>query len=545
MAVLYQLAGLFFLLLVAYELFAIASVLFAIFKGKFCQQKSPIYIIAASNLLADFGMLTLHLVYFVPSLLFESYIFPKGINDNLTIFISSLFMFFWYQLSFSQILMAVNRLVVMCFSNVNVFTRRNTLIFAISTYSIAAVLAILSQYVLPCCRFSFDYFVFSYRYITIDGLMNYPNTFIDMPLNALSTTVCGCCYFAIVLWIFSINAKKGQGAAHSHETKLEIKYAKQFFIITIFYMNAWTSFRYLPVLIGGSNLYLYSFCSLNAMLSFGANGLVYYHTNSEIKKALNKRVSTTADSSSGKGESQKRNSNVTRDSDLPRANQTNVRIVQNIQVSDPESHKIVKYQKLFCPRDGPCNLVRPFVNFISRQMDKKWINYVLVRDPLERFISGFVHKCLRSSARGQNCYQCDDNITCLMENQYKSLKKISDTGIVPYLHTVEDSHFAPQNWNCELQAHYNDYKIFKYSHENIGAILESVFEDFANASVPVDVINDIRQQITGKKSYHATYDSDDVVKYRKMVQETPYLRELLVKMFYHDYVLFDYPLPEL
>ncbi|CAJ0577186.1 unnamed protein product, partial [Mesorhabditis spiculigera] len=112
----------------------------------------PIYQVVA-NL---FALVILYELYTIASVLYavwkSSWIFPKGIDDQGTIFFSSLFMVLWYQSSFSQILMAVNRLCVMCFSRWTIFTRRSTTVITLGIYPVALILAALSQYILPCCR---------------------------------------------------------------------------------------------------------------------------------------------------------------------------------------------------------------------------------------------------------------------------------------------------------------------------------------------------------------------------------------------------------
>ncbi|CAJ0947339.1 unnamed protein product, partial [Mesorhabditis belari] len=290
----------FYLILISYQLFAIISVLYAIRRGRLYSEKSPIYIISTSNLFTDFVMLSLHLIYFVPSLFFQTYFFSKGVDDQVVIFFSSIFMVLWYQSTLSQVLMAINRVTVMCFSRFSVFTRKGTLFFTIGIYPIALTLAVFSQYIFPCCRLTFDYNVYSYRYVEKAGILNYPNTYFDLPLNTTSTIVCVVCYSWIVRWLYVFNSKISTECSQK-KRNMEIKYAKQFFFISVFYMNGWTSFRYLPVLIGNNNLYLYSFCSLNALLCFGANGLVYYHTNSEVRAILRKDPRSSDAQSSSHG----------------------------------------------------------------------------------------------------------------------------------------------------------------------------------------------------------------------------------------------------
>ncbi|CAJ0577231.1 unnamed protein product, partial [Mesorhabditis spiculigera] len=122
--------------------------------------------------------------------------------------------------------------------------------------------------------------------------------YIDLPLNSTSTIICILCYSWIVRWIYRLSAQTETAAGCDKSRKrknMEIKYAKQFFLISIFYLNAWTSFRYLPPIFGDQHLWLYSFCSLNVLLNYGANGLVYFHTNQEIQSMLRRGSTGTSD----------------------------------------------------------------------------------------------------------------------------------------------------------------------------------------------------------------------------------------------------------
>ncbi|CAJ0956373.1 unnamed protein product, partial [Mesorhabditis belari] len=280
-----------------------------------------------------------------------------------------------------------------------------------------------------------------------------------------------------------------------------------------------------------------------------------------------------------------------------------------------EHYKMVIYEEKFCPHNGSCDLIKPFIHYESRQMlapsygvsacviyknfstvltsiicylydilryqekvkemmkdtynhrlcmkdneyhsfnirdrmtpktAEKWTNYLIVREPLERFISGFVNKCILDVVnRDKPCYGCDENITCVMEKQYQSLKTMSNNNKAARKHTVEDAHFGPQSWHCELRAHYLDYKILQYSPAKTEELLEELLTDFEEFGVPLSVTDDIREQVLGGKTFHATFDTPERIHYTKVVEESPYLKELLVKMFYYDYVFFDFPLPVL
>uniref|UniRef100_A0A158PC55 Carbohydrate sulfotransferase n=1 Tax=Angiostrongylus cantonensis TaxID=6313 RepID=A0A158PC55_ANGCA len=130
---------------------------------------------------------------------------------------------------------------------------------------------------------------------------------------------------------------------------------------------------------------------------------------------------------------------------------------------------------------GSIRALRPFRNQTSGK-DISWLNIIVTRDPLERFISGFINKY-----REEVCYNCGNNIQCVMERQYERLMGVSQT---PSLHhTVEDSHFAPQT--CNLRR----YKLIKYSGSNITLMMNELDLELRKRGVPNDILQDIRSQL--------------------------------------------------
>ncbi|KAE9413910.1 hypothetical protein Angca_008457, partial [Angiostrongylus cantonensis] len=191
---------------------------------------------------------------------------------------------------------------------------------------------------------------------------------------------------------------------------------------------------------------------------------------------------------------------------------------------------------------GSIRALRPFRNQTSGK-DISWLNIIVTRDPLERFISGFINKCLREKDREEVCYNCGNNIQCVMERQYERLMGVSQT---PSLHhTVEDSHFAPQTWHCELRSNLRRYKLIKYSGSNITLMMNELDLELRKRGVPNDILQDIRSQVLRKRTTHETYNSHERVLYENQLRSSPYLMKLLVKMFYYDYLTFGYSLPNI
>ncbi|KAI6203459.1 hypothetical protein M3Y94_00559100 [Aphelenchoides besseyi] len=86
----------------------------------------------------------------------------------------------------------------------------------------------------------------------------------------------------------------------------------------------------------------------------------------------------------------------------------------------------------------------------------EWLHLSVSREPIERFVSGFVDKCLIEkiyTKRRGTCNGCRDNVTCFLEREYDRMRRFARG---ERLNSFDDRHFFPQN--CH-------YKIIRYSNK--------------------------------------------------------------------------------
>uniref|UniRef100_A0A0K0FXW8 Carbohydrate sulfotransferase n=1 Tax=Strongyloides venezuelensis TaxID=75913 RepID=A0A0K0FXW8_STRVS len=85
--------------------------------------------------------------------------------------------------------------------------------------------------------------------------------------------------------------------------------------------------------------------------------------------------------------------------------------------------------------------------FTQNGFDEEWSNLAIIRDPIERFVSGFVDKCVLNREwmkKSSICGGCKMDIKCFIEVLYDRMYKRSING--EKLNNFDDQHFFPQNW---------------------------------------------------------------------------------------------------
>uniref|UniRef100_A0A0K0F669 Sulfotransferase family-containing protein n=1 Tax=Strongyloides venezuelensis TaxID=75913 RepID=A0A0K0F669_STRVS len=177
-----------------------------------------------------------------------------------------------------------------------------------------------------------------------------------------------------------------------------------------------------------------------------------------------------------------------------------------------------------------------------------WNHLVIIRNPIERFISGFVHFCVRQpkeNKENENCYGCKDDMVCFIEKLYDDIHTTVATDVWASLHLM--NHFYPQSWMCQFSDYYDKYKILKYSSEKEGTkkFYKEITIYLKDINVPDHKIEFIKKQFLIKKVPHSTIDSSERKFYMKQLEKSDYIKDMLSRIYYSDFKMFNYNLPEL
>lgn len=108
--------------------------------------------------------------------------------------------------------------------------------------------------------------------------------------------------------------------------------------------------------------------------------------------------------------------------------------------------------------------------------------------------------------------------------------------------SYEDRHASPLSWNCEFEKHLKEYKLVKLvvDPKNRKSGLDELMDILRDSKVPNSTLQFIETSALEGETQHATYDSDahDVVK--KQIENDKTIREWLKRIYYLDFVIFDF-----
>ncbi|CAB3397373.1 unnamed protein product [Caenorhabditis bovis] len=263
-------------------------VVIPVFRLAFKKEKNTIFTISFVNISSDIIHLLLASFYLGPSIIYESYLLADRKDSFATRFIGSIFMFCWYIGNINQIIMALNRFLVIYYHNHLFFNQRNIYIIYALTFIFAFVKAYLVQFGFPCCAFILDHETLSYSYNIIEGVTNWSDR-TDIPLNFLSTAIPTVCYTLIVHTVRKTNqttASIQRSFVLKKRRNKEIAYTIQFCLINLFYTLAWIFIRIFPVFMMSQSINWFVCIALFNSANSCANAFVYLICNKDIQQTF-------------------------------------------------------------------------------------------------------------------------------------------------------------------------------------------------------------------------------------------------------------------
>eukprot|EP01084_Bolivina_argentea_P012405 23251_1 len=208
------------------------------------------------------------------------------------------------------------------------------------------------------------------------------------------------------------------------------------------------------------------------------------------------------------------------------------------------------------PLDTKHNLLQTYINYIA---DNKWRKLVVIRDPLERLLSGYLDKCVRQNMNcfkykneiweGDNNIKNKNNFTVFINHFKKMITQWESNNIHHYAKwkNIYSNHFSPQYSYCnldKLSKYFTD--IIYYKHWTINDQTEQFLKSLNDTDISWfykwgDYNN---QTLFDAKYIHVTskYLSNDVKMQANFYKKYYYSKEFaesVMTLFQKDYKLFN------
>ncbi|CAJ0573916.1 unnamed protein product, partial [Mesorhabditis spiculigera] len=171
-----------------------------------------------------------------------------------------------------------------------------------------------------------------------------------------------------------------------------------------------------------------------------------------------------------------------------------------------------------------------------------WNMLAIIRHPLERFMSGFIDKCIWMAMipkYAHFCYGCKGNLPCFLDRLYKHALRFSGTENWRHIGFV-GLHFYPQNWYCNF-LEFPQMKVIRFTNgpEGLSRMRNEFLGFLKEAKVADTQLKYIESELS-LKSPHQMTDSTLMDKYLAELFSSQALLDKFMQIFYYDFLLFGF-----
>ncbi|KAK6732771.1 hypothetical protein RB195_016875 [Necator americanus] len=193
---------------------------------------------------------------------------------------------------------------------------------------------------------------------------------------------------------------------------------------------------------------------------------------------------------------------------------------------------------------------RSNIDDVEREMGRKYKRFALIRNPFERFLSGYVDKCLNEDnfSPQVRCLACGFSMRCFVERLFHLLYGMyyNRTYLAREIWYVA-RHFAPQSWQCNFKKQLSTYDLIVYPESANQKLLiaKEIDRVLRKSNVPKGIRAYIKNETIKGRSPHSTLRTRARNRIRKSVMRDRYVRRVLAHIYYFDYIVFGFPLTPL
>uniref|UniRef100_A0A0N5BFF0 Sulfotransfer_1 domain-containing protein n=1 Tax=Strongyloides papillosus TaxID=174720 RepID=A0A0N5BFF0_STREA len=210
------------------------------------------------------------------------------------------------------------------------------------------------------------------------------------------------------------------------------------------------------------------------------------------------------------------------------------------------------WSKNICSR----NIVESSVKKTAIKFNKKrmirfvreWKHLMIIRHPVDRFISAFTSLCVRNkNETGNNraCFTCGSDMKCLLNNIYYQMESFLRKN-KKFDHALVYN-FFPQTWQCQYPEYKKFYRILKYDPSNLEQFYEEFISILENQGISESIVTHINYEIRNTTSIYGKKHYDNINYYKTELYNNSYLLKMISIIYYNDFkeFNFDFPVPKI
>uniref|UniRef100_A0A0N5BJ07 Carbohydrate sulfotransferase n=1 Tax=Strongyloides papillosus TaxID=174720 RepID=A0A0N5BJ07_STREA len=179
------------------------------------------------------------------------------------------------------------------------------------------------------------------------------------------------------------------------------------------------------------------------------------------------------------------------------------------------------------------------------ELFKEWNVLMIVRNPIDRLISGFMQLCYYRTWLKKNedyCYHCNKNITCFVDRLYNELVNVANKEKIP--NQFNDYHFYPQTWQCEYYKYKKNYNYLKYPSKDKNIFYGNLMKELKKSGVALEHINFLSNKVKTFNTFHTTTGKKDTKNYKESLFKNTKLIRKICSIFYYDFIEFGFEFPK-
>ncbi|GMS99100.1 hypothetical protein PENTCL1PPCAC_30622, partial [Pristionchus entomophagus] len=202
-----------------------------------------------------------------------------------------------------------------------------------------------------------------------------------------------------------------------------------------------------------------------------------------------------------------------------------------------KERKLVKedFHHRFC---GPRNEASTIKTAMRRMGSNESMTlFAITREPVDRFISGFVDKCIKEETwrfHPDRCCGCKRDVECFVEKMYKRIIKSRGE---KQRTSFDDDHFFPQSWRCEFSSHLRNYTILDFSAADSNGFYTKLLKLLHDHRVPPSSLSLIESTLHTSRTDHSTIQSEERREFERRIRNSPQIMERITRMYYYDFIL--------